>query len=421
MSNITLLANLEFARLLSEASQDLQTSAGQSLFGKYQQFLLVNECNYSIVNNFLAESKNCMFDKAVTNLVESISNYIQTNKYSWQLASVCENIEKNSSSYNYLNKNACKQVSDLLENKTEEEVVKYIKAGALKNVMFVEQFRNVTKSIFKDTPLVESNTEYTTVTPISLVEQRDDKTYFEVAGNIYKLDESSISVATAKEVSNEFIVVSRLLESTDVSFANDTFTVKVNNDEYEVSKAGECTKRKATGEVSTLSTAQLREHNDMYMTAMGKYNKNSVRTAELLESVAKLTECFDRVSVLDNSRIISTKNDRFLVIENNGTVYSELLQSNHATKWSQNQDVVESIKFIKSRTNVDLNEHFKSQIAEVVEAKTAEEKEAILESIHNDEVQARKERIEKLTEQFKNDPVKLAMLSKLAQDLNEIK
>lgn len=421
MSNITLLANLEFARLLSEASQDLQTSAGQSLFGKYQQFLLVNECNYSIVNNFLAESKNCMFDKAVTNLVESISNYIQTNKYSWQLASVCENIEKNSSSYNYLNKNACKQVSDLLENKTEEEVVKYIKAGALKNVMFVEQFRNVTKSIFKDIPLVESNTEYTTVTPISLVEQRDDKTYFEVAGNIYKLDESSISVATAKEVSNEFIVVSRLLESTDVSFANDTFTVKVNNDEYEVSKAGECTKRKSTGEVSTLSTAQLREHNDMYMTAMGKYNKNSVRTAELLESVAKLTECFDRVSVLDNSRIISTKNDRFLVIENNGTVYSELLQSNHATKWSQNQDVVESVKFIKSRTNVDLNEHFKSQIAEVVEAKTAEEKEAILESIHNDEVQARKERIEKLTEQFKNDPVKLAMLSKLAQDLNEIK
>ena len=48
------------------------------------------------------------------------------------------------------------------------------------------------------------------------------------------------------------------------------------------------------------------------------------------------------------------------------------------------------------------------------------EKERIAEELKATEQQSYKERIENLTEKFKNDPVKLAVLSKLAQELSEI-
>ena len=49
-----------------------------------------------------------------------------------------------------------------------------------------------------------------------------------------------------------------------------------------------------------------------------------------------------------------------------------------------------------------------------------EEKERIETELKEATQQTYKERIEALTEKFKNDPVKLAVLSKLAQELNEI-
>ena len=48
------------------------------------------------------------------------------------------------------------------------------------------------------------------------------------------------------------------------------------------------------------------------------------------------------------------------------------------------------------------------------------EKERIAEELKATEHQSYKERIENLTEKFKNDPVKLAVLSKLAAELVEI-
>ena len=49
-----------------------------------------------------------------------------------------------------------------------------------------------------------------------------------------------------------------------------------------------------------------------------------------------------------------------------------------------------------------------------------EEKERIETELKLQEQQSYKERIETLTEKFKNDPVKLAVLSKLAQELSEV-
>ena len=50
----------------------------------------------------------------------------------------------------------------------------------------------------------------------------------------------------------------------------------------------------------------------------------------------------------------------------------------------------------------------------------AEDKARIEEELKSKEKQSYRERIEALTEKFKNDPVKLAVLSKMAQELNEV-
>lgn len=423
MAHLKLLADIDFARILTEAVGDVQTTAGQSLIKKYQQYLLTNECSYRVINGFVNEAKNCLFDNAVAGVMKTVCEFINQNKYSWQLASTCEQLEGSNLRYNYLNKNACKQVSDLLEGKTEEEVVKYIKAGALKNVMFCEAFRNITKSIFTDTPLLEMKTEYSSITPISYCEQKDGKAFFEVLGMIYSVGENGINEENANTVSPEFLTISRLLESKDIEYKDETFSIHVGNSTFETKECGKCKKVRYNENGEKISEdeftpAQLREHNEMYLNALGNSGRLAQGTQFLLEAFAKLVENFDGISILDNVRIIRSDKSNFIVIEHNGDVYTKSL--NPVDKWETRNNVVEALNFIKSKTNIDLREHYQSQIEKVVETKTEEEQKKVLEDIHNEEIKARRERIEKLTEQYKNDPVKLAMLAKIAEDLNKL-
>ena len=113
MAHLKLLADCGFAKILTESVGDIQTTSGQSLIKKYQQYLLTNECSYGLVNGFINEAKNCMFDNAVAGVMNAVCGFINKNKYTWQLASTCEQLEGTDLRYNYLNKNACKHVENL--------------------------------------------------------------------------------------------------------------------------------------------------------------------------------------------------------------------------------------------------------------------------------------------------------------------
>ena len=188
-----ILVDLDFNTIIGESLA--QTATGEGLLNKYKSILMANETTCSLVNNFIKEAAQHSYDNGVRYVLEQVVDYINDNKVSWQLASACESINSNNTSYNYLNRNAAKQAEKLLEMK-EEDVVKYIKAGALKNVMFCEAFRSIAKSVFKNQPMIESNSEYTTIHPISIVESSADDLFFEVSGTIYKIDENkNISIA----------------------------------------------------------------------------------------------------------------------------------------------------------------------------------------------------------------------------------
>lgn len=409
------LVNLDFASLISEAYA--QTQTGAEIINKYKAHVMSNESSCALVNNFIREASQCRYDNGVNDALTVVADYINSNKASWALATACESINANNKPHNYINRNAAKQVETLLEME-EEDVVKYIKAGALKNVMFCESFRNIAKQVFKETPMVESTAEYTKVTPVSMVENVGDGICFQVAGQLYKLDdEKNISEALWNEVSNTFKTVSQLLESQMTTVDNHSIIVNSPVATYTISEAGKVVREGKEGK-KEMTISQLREHNRLVLMTTNPRQKNNV--AQVLEAIALTCENYDSIMNMDNAAIYLTKNDKFVVIESNDKLYATLLMSNRTSKWTINENAIDAISFIKSKTNVSLSDNYQSVIENAMNSADKAEKARIEEELKSTEQQNYRDRIETLTEKFKNDPVKLAVLSKLAQELSEI-
>ena len=435
-----ILAELDFASILNESKA--QTATGADLLRKYQSFLITNESTHNLVNAFVKEASVHTYDNGVNEALEIVSDYINMNKTIWALSSACENINSNKSSYNYINKNAAKQVENLLEM-NEDEVVKYIKAGALRNVMFCEAFRNIAKQVYKDSPMIEEAADYTAVHPVSMVENVGDGFLFEVNGTLYKMDlEKNVQESDWKAASNTFKTVSSLLESDMCKVDENTITIEYNKASYVISEAGKCEKCKAGNAKSidgcgdckpdakdtkdpeakkkvkeSLTAEQLRENNRLVVMATAPRAKAQV--ASVLEAIALLVENYDSITNLDNVSVYSTKNDKFVVIEAGSNLYATLLQSNRHPKWTINENAVDALSFIKSKTNVSLGEKYNDLVAEHIEKVSEEEKDKIEQELKENERNSYRERIAALTEKFKNDPTKLAVLSQLAAQITD--
>ena len=412
------LAGLDFGKILFEAS--VQTQTGKELVEKYQARVMTSAVTCSMINSFLREAKSCLYDGGVSYVYENVANIVNDNRYSWALASTCEAIEGNDNSRNFLARKAVEQVKPLLEME-EEDVVSYIKSGALKNVMHVEAFRNIAKSVYKDQPIIENNINFTNVHPISMVEERNDYKYFEVLGNIYKVntDEGIIKEAEASEVTKEFIYISQLLESNYTKFdvEKETVIVEVRNLKFEVSEQGKAV-RELNGQRVEFTAEQLREQNNIYLSTVPYSVRNGV--AQVLECTVKLVENFNNVSVMDNVNIINTSSDKFLLIEENGNALAKSIYSSRTTGWAVNDNIAKTIETIKKNTRVDLTESFKEKIDRAVDRVSIEEGKQIQENLEKSEIDERRKKIEELTERYKNDPVRLQMLSQIACELNEL-
>lgn len=411
-----ILAEMEFASIISEANANTQT--GAELINRYKSYVMAHDINHAVVNSFIREAAKYNYDNGVMETLNKVSAYVNANKTSWALASTCEQLNADNSSYNYINRNfAVKQVEKLLEM-NEEDVIKYIKAGALKNVMFCESFRNIAKQVYKDVPLVEASADYTKITPVCLIESSNDNVYFVIEGNLFKIDaEGNVNEAKANEVSNTFKTVNQLLESQYSKVYSDIVVIETPNASYEITESNMVKKMGKEGTIE-MTVEQLRENNRLVLMTCNPTKRNQM--AALLEGIALVSENYDNIANLDNAAVYVTNNDRFLVIESETNLYSTLLRSNRHPKWTINENVVDALSFIKTKTNTSLNDVYKTNIDECVEKMADEEKQQVEESLKQQARQGYRERIEMLTEQFKNDPVKLAVLSKLANDLNEL-
>jgi hypothetical protein len=424
-----------------------QTQTGAEIISKYKSFLLVNEASCALINSFVKEAAQHIYDNGINAVLENVTNYISENKASWALASACEAINANTASHNYINRNAAKQVEKLLEM-DEANVVKYVKSGALKNVMFCEAFRNIAKQIFKETPMVEATADYVVKHPVAVVENVGDGFCFAIEGKIYKIDDDkNITECAANEVSNTFRTISSILESSCTTIDNHEISIVAGNSVYTISEAGKCdkcsckhgeyegkklpvddkdvtpdpdktddkekNKKKAVKE--SMTVAELREHNRLALMTCNPRHRNQF--AALLEGIALIAENYDNIANMDNVSIYETKNDRFIVIEGANTLYASLLASRNHPAWTINENAVDVLSFIKTKTNVNISENYADAVKNHLEKASEVEQETIKQELHEQKMQSYKERIEALTEKFKNDPTKLAILSNIAQEL----
>lgn len=444
--NFKILAELDFQSIIGESMA--QTQTGAELLSKYKSFLLVNEASCSLVNSFVKEAAIHTYDNGVNDALKEVADYISENKASWALATACESINANTASHNYINRNAAKQVEKLLEM-DEANVVRYVKNGALKNVMFCEAFRNIAKQIFKETPMVEASADYVVKHPVAFVENVGDGLCFAVEGKIYKIDDDkNITEGVANEVSNTFRTISTILESSCTTIDNHSINVVAGNSVYTISEAGKCEKCKLEkpGEYEgeklpvsdkdvtpdpdktddkeknkkktvkeSMTVAELRENNRLVLMTANPRHRNQF--AALLEGIALIAENYDNIANMDNVSIYSTKNDKFIVIEGANTIYASLLASNRHAAWTINENAVDALSFIKTKTNVNISENYADAVKNHLEKASEIEQETIKQELHEQKVMSYKERIEALTEKFKNDPTKLAILSNIAQEL----
>jgi hypothetical protein len=420
MKNVskTLAAMAEcFSTALNEATT--QTETGKQLVNKYQSYVIANDISCSLVNGFIQEARTRLYDKGVNDIVEKLSFVINANKYSWLLESACERLENNPSAYNYLAKNACKQVRPLLEM-AEADLVTYVKAGALKNVMFVESFRNIKNAILRDQPVVEHTNTFDSIHPISMVEKKDDTVLFEVKGNIYSVtSEGIISEANTNDVSMEFKQISRLLESNEIKYANETLTYELPNMVVSINEAGKLNKTTKDGKVYTYTTEQMREFNQIYLASVMPNRRNHI--AENLETLCKIAENFDNIVMLDNVQIFNTARGQFMIIENKegDKCFAHSINAG-ANTWYMFESITNIVKTIKENYNVDLTEKYQEKITSNISEAEKQEAEKIQESLETNAIDERKQKVAMLTEKFKNDPTKLAILSKIAHDLNSL-
>lgn len=457
--NIKILADIDFQGIVGESTA--QTQTGAELLSKYQSYLMVNEASCGLINSFVKEAAQHTYDNGVHEALEKVAGYINENKASWALATACESINADTRSYNYINRNAAKQVEKLLEM-NETDVVRYVKNGALKNVMFCEAFRNIAKQIFKETPMVEATADYVVKHPVSFVENVGDGLCFAIEGKIYKIDDDkNISESTTAEVSNTFRTIATILESSNTTIDGHSISVVAGNSVYTISEAGKCEKIKlekvkldkpgsyegdklpvsdkdVTPDAKksddkeadkkngkgmkklseSMNIAQLRENNRLVLMTANPRFRNQL--AYLLEGIALIAENYDNIANMDNVSIYETKNDRFMVIEGSNKLYATLLASNRHPAWTINENAVDALTFIKSKTNVNISENYAELVKTHIEAVSEAEQETIKQELHEQTIQSYKERIEMLTEKFKNDPTKLAVLSNIAQELMNV-
>ena len=419
--NINLLKNLDFASKIN--GTEAVTEAGKEMLQNYRGYIYSNPVTCGIVNGFIKEAAKFSFDTGLVGILESINSFIKENTISWQLATACESINANNSSYGYLAKMGLEQVDKLLEM-NESEVVSYLKAGAMKNLTFIPEFRQILKNVYASTISETYAPNYVVSTPVSYVvvtESEDVKdTYFKVLGKTYKRDkDNNVSEAVCDDV--KFNRINALLENfnkTDNSIFveykgthGDVARFTINEEGLEFTK-GEIKENFKTA-------ADFRQYCDTVSKPMAFNEK--LNWMNFTNAVAEVFEANDTITALDNVNVLSTSTGNVCTIVEGANVVLTVNRSLNAGTSTKSYDfMVEALNDVIKVSGIDLKGIYEARIDEDCKKADPEKFNEIKEQLEADKeaaFAARRKKIAMLAEAYKNDPVKIALLNKAAKEL----
>ena len=420
--SIKLLKDLNFAEKIN--ANEAITEAGIEILKNYRAYVYSNPATCGIVNGFVLEASKLGFDTGLMSILESVNKFISENNISWKLASACESIRNNNSTYNYINKLGVEQVEKLLEM-NESDVVSYIKAGSLKGIQFIPEFRAICKEVYKTQITEAQSVTYNVVNPISYVYENEEGTerYFTVYGHIFRMDENKVENVSECPDKN-FVRINKLLES----FGRDGETLyygykgsrgdyrfEINENE---NKESVLTFKNNNINETFTDSIKFREYCDNLSKVLPVSEK--LQLMKVSSAVADVFENMGSIMLVDNCKLLTSMNATCAIIEGKNNVNLTVFNSINAGSSVNNYDyMVEALNNVIKVAGVDLKGMYEERINEDMKKldPQAQEIKEQLEANKEAQFAIRKKKIAMLAEQFKNDPVRLTLLNKVAKDL----
>lgn len=419
--NVRLLKDLDFSAKIN--SKEAVTEAGKELLKNYRAYCYSNAPTCGIVNGFVAEASNFSFDTGLINILESVKAYINENNITWKLASTCEGIINNNSSQSYISKFAVENVQKLVEMK-EEDAVSYIKGGVLKNVQYVPEFRNICKEVYKSKINESQAVNYTVTNPISYVYVDENKNqFFTVSGKVFKISDGKTVEESVCDNKNFNRINTMLLE-----FKKDNDNIffemaSTHGDKMKFTLSNEDSK-KLTFEKGSIKESfdkpiKFMEYSDMISKTMSMNERMIFMNVS--KNISDIFENLDNIVVLDCVKYLQCNNGTNLaIIEAKDNVNLTVFQSINAGKSSNTYDyMVEALNNVTKLTGIDLKFMFEDRINE--DCKKAPEYNEVTEQLNENmkaQMDIRKKKIAMLAERYKDDPLRLSLLSAAAKQLN---
>lgn len=416
--NIKLLKNLEFAEKINKT--EAVTEAGKEMLNTYRGYLYSNPVTFGVVNGFIQEAQKFSFDTGLVSILESVLNVLNENKISWKLASACEALNNNNSSYGYIAKIGVQQVEKLLEM-DEAEVVSYIKAGSLKGIQYIPEFRAICKEVYKTNINEMSAPTYKVTNPfcyVHIVEGKDK--YINVLGKTYKISENEVNEAMCDDV--KFNEINGLLKNFAIVNENLTTEYKGTHGDTAsfVLEEGKLTMTKGDIKEEFTTPAEFLVYANNSSKIMPMNEKMNWMNATNI--IVKVFEAMDSIVVLDCAKVLETSTGTVCaIVEGKDNVNLTVFRSVNAGTSSKNYEyVVEALQNVTKVSGIDLRPLYESRIDEECKKQDPDKYNMIkeeLEAQKNAKFQERKKKIAMLAEQHKNNPVMITLLNKAAKEL----
>lgn len=420
-----LLKDLDFGKIIN--SGEALTEAGKEILTNYRGYMYSNPATCGIVNGFCMEASKYTFDSGLSSILEQVNEFIKKSPISWKLASACESIMNNNSTYSYINKLGVGQVEKLLEMQ-EQDVVSYIKAGSLKSIQYIPEFRQICKEVYKTTVCEHQAVNYMAKHPISycIVEKEANKHIFNAFGKTYIIEGAEIKETKCDDKTyNEVNALLEMFSADETGMWVEYNTMRGETmrftivegkdgakDHLDISKNGKVTE-------SFEEPAKFMEHANMISRPMMTNEK--VRFMTACAQVNKVFEGFAHIMMCDNVKCVTTNtNAKLVIIEGKENVFVDCIHSTNTGAWSKSYEyVAEALNDVVKASGIDLKPMYEERINEDVKKMNPEAQamEQELKESQKAQYDIRKKKIALLAEQYKNDPIKLALLNKVAKDL----
>lgn len=417
--SVKLLSNLDFAAKLN--SVEAVTESGKDFLKNYRGYMYQNASSCGIVNSFIKEAQNYSYDNGVMSILKDVLKFINENKISWKLASACESVMNNNTSYGYIAKLGVSQVEKLLEMK-EAEVIQYIKGGCLKNVQYIPEFRNVCKEVFQSTITEEHKNTYSVNTPISYVSVSEGQQFVSVLGKTYKVTENKVEESECDDYT--FKRINSLLPNFKIVDENLTYSYKPNYtaEPYKFSiNENEIKFSKGKIEESFNSTSAFLQYVDGFSKHLYINEKNIF--INTCKSISEVFENFDNIVYVDCAKVMECSDfTTIAILEAKDNVILNVVKSIHyGSSTNEYKLMTEALDEVQKITGNNIKHLYSDRVNEEMKNSNPEEYKSIQEQLtatKDEQINFRRRKIEMLAEQFKNDPVKIALLNNVAKELS---